>query len=131
VLNDNDKFFCVFDVDNDDDRILEEAIRIKPRHVDIILSNPSFEFWLLLHFRYHNQSMTIDETITKLKNYLPTYTKPNIQPIFSTLKTNENNAISHSKRVRREHHNDGNDLNSRAANPHTYADLIVELLNSF
>lgn len=75
--------------------------------------------------------MTVDEATTKLTKYLPKYTKPDIQPVFPTLKTREGNAISHSKRVRSEHQNNGNDLHSRTANPHTYVDLIVELLNSF
>jgi len=130
ILKDNDKIFCVFDVDNTDDSHLEQALKSKPRYVDLILSNPCFEFWLLLHFRYHNQSMTIDEAATKIKNFLPTYTKPNIQPYFSILKPREETAIKYAKQVRREHQKNGYELNSRIANPHTHMDSVVELLNS-
>lgn len=75
--------------------------------------------------------MTIEEATEKLRNYLPTYTKPHIQPHFPNLKQREDDAINHSKRVRTEHQTNGYDLNSRIANPHTFMDNVVELLNSF
>jgi hypothetical protein len=129
-LQENDKIFCVLDVDNDTDEMIQEAIRVKPEYIQLNLSNPNFELWLLLHFAYHNQSLSIDETFTKLRNHIPDYTKPNIESIFQTLKENENNALTHTARLRNYHLRSDIDLNSRDANPYTSVDEVVKFLNS-
>ncbi|WP_252991162.1 RloB family protein [Streptomyces viridosporus] len=48
-----DRTWCVLDVD--DFAHLDEALRLaRAERIDIALSNPCFELWLLLHFRTHS-----------------------------------------------------------------------------
>lgn len=39
------------------------------------LSNPNFEYWLLLHFEEGNGIVNSQECLTRLKRYLPNYKK--------------------------------------------------------
>ena len=39
------------------------------------LSNPNFEYWLLLHFENGDDVATVDECLRRLKIYLPNYDK--------------------------------------------------------
>jgi hypothetical protein len=47
-----DLAFCVFDVDMNEKDDLQKAIKLADRHsITLIISNPRFEIWLLMHFR--------------------------------------------------------------------------------
>jgi len=129
-LNPDDKVYCILDVDDLPDTIIQTSLNSKPEYIDVIFSNPNFELWLLLHFKYYNHQFSKDETLTKLKDHLPGYSKPNIEPIFSELKAKENTAIHNAKQLRIHHSRENTNLNSRSANPHTHMDIVVELLNS-
>lgn len=129
-LRPEDKIFCVVDVDASTDIEIQGAFRIKPKYVDLILSNPDFELWLLLHFQRCNTRITKDETMIRVRTHLPRYCKPQIVPIFSKLKENEAIAIDNARLLRKLHLKESVDLNSTAANPHTSVDYIVEFLNS-
>jgi len=130
TLNPDDKVYCILDVDDLPDTIIQTSFNSKPEYIDVIFSNPNFELWLLLHFKYYNHQFSKDETLTKLKDHLPGYSKPNIEPIFSELKAKENTAIHNAKQLRIHHSRENTNLNSRSANPHTHMDIVVELLNS-
>ena len=47
----------------------------KERVSSFALSNPNFEYWLLLHFEDGNGILNSQECITRLKRYLPNYRK--------------------------------------------------------
>ncbi|REJ08067.1 RloB domain-containing protein [Microbacterium bovistercoris] len=52
-----DEVWCVFDID--DHPNLEEARRIAERHgVKVVVSNPCFELWLILHHQDQTASLT-------------------------------------------------------------------------
>jgi len=125
-----DRIYCVLDVDDLRNNKINEALAIKPPYINLILSNPNFELWLLLHFRFHNQRITKDETVVKLREYLPHYSKPNIEPIFPTLKEKEPDAIRNSKTLREQRKQEQIDLFSIESNPHTHLDFLIEFLNS-
>jgi hypothetical protein len=124
-----DKIFCVVDVDTLTDINILEVFRVKPKYVDLILSNPNFELWLLLHFQCHTTRITKDETEPIVRAHLHEYHKPNIEPFFSQLKENETTAMRNAKVLRAQHLKEEVDLNSIAANPHTYVDYVIEFLN--
>lgn len=126
-----DKIFCVIDVDDIKDICIKEAMQLKAEYIKLVLSNPNFELWLLLHFKLYMHQFSKEETLTKLKKFVPDYEKPNIAPFFSTLKTNESIALGNAKKLKTYHKKEKNDLHSRAANPCTTVDEVVETINSF
>jgi len=62
----------VFDIENDENRkkIFEEKVK-KLKNIEVLglYSNPSIEYWFLLHYRNENRSFNVEE----LKKYLKTY----------------------------------------------------------
>lgn len=127
---DGDKVFCVFDIDQNSDDSIQKATNTKSKYIDLIISNPSFELWLLLHYEYYNGRQSTDETFTRLRNHVPNYSKPHIKPFFSQLQENEEIAIENAKKLRRFHEEMGINLYSRDANPHTCADKVLVLFNN-
>lgn len=56
--------------------------------IGLAVSNPSFEFWYLLHFREHFNYLTRDQAKQLLKDYLPRYEKPDrLYPVLQPLTT--------------------------------------------
>jgi len=69
-----DRVFCVFDRDsNSNEQPQQASQKAKEKGIEIIFSNPSFEFWLLLHFAYLSQRFENDQVLSKLRKYLPKY----------------------------------------------------------
>jgi len=130
-LNSGDRVYCVFDMDTANDEDIKRAIRSIPGHMNLIISNPNFEFWFLLHYRYHEQRLGKDEPIEKLKEYERNYKKPDVEGIYDSLKEKEENAIENAERLRRSHKSNGYDPYSTSTNPYTNVDEIISFINSF
>lgn len=92
-----DRVFCV--IDRDTHQNFDEALTLaKPsKKVDVIVSYPCFEFWLLLHFGYHRKPyMTAgkcspaDLVIKELSTHscLKHYDKGNVQGLFKLMLDN-------------------------------------------
>jgi hypothetical protein len=65
------------------------------------VSNPSFEYWLLLHFEWSvYQFLNGDAVCRKLKDHIADYTKS--RDIYARTKEHTQTAIEHSRRVFRE-----------------------------
>jgi hypothetical protein len=76
-LKDSDEAWLVVDKDSNSDERLEELFKWscgKNNH-GLALSNPKFEYWLLLHFEDGNNIATSAECSKRLKMYLPNYDK--------------------------------------------------------
>lgn len=67
--------WCVLDVD--DFAHLDEALRLaETENVEVALSNPCFELWLLLHFRDHQAAITgYQQAKSHLVRHHPNYSK--------------------------------------------------------
>ncbi|WP_221355149.1 RloB family protein [Streptomyces beigongshangae] len=67
--------WCVLDVD--EFAHLEEALRLaESERIDVALSNPCFELWLLLHFRDHRAAVTdFRQARERLLPHHPGYSK--------------------------------------------------------
>ena len=63
-------------------------------HYNLAVSNPIFEYWLLLHFEDGNKVASSKQCITRLRKYLPNYDKPEIP---KHLQDKINDAISRAK----------------------------------
>ena len=59
------------------------------------VSNPNFEYWLLLHFDDGSDINEVKDVNEKLKSYIPTYNKSIDSSIF--LKSNVENAVRRAK----------------------------------
>ncbi len=82
----NAKVFCVFDFDTikfdkANQKHYQDFLKsikdyISNGSVEICVTMPSFEYWFLLHFEnYKNLLKTCDDTIKRLKKYIPDYSK--------------------------------------------------------
>ncbi|MBZ7957902.1 RloB family protein [Campylobacter sp. LH-2024] len=74
-----DKIYCVFDKDTHS-TFNEAKQKCKNSKFEAIISNPCFEFWILLHFTYTTKSFATNSPCTELintclKEYLKDYAK--------------------------------------------------------
>ena len=77
-----DSVWCVFDVD-DHPNLPDAQQMARDNRIDLAISNPCFELWLLLHFR-ESPGMQPRETIRKmLSSHVPGYDKRVEYPAFS------------------------------------------------
>lgn len=124
-----DRVFCVMDVDDIDNTSINEAFNLKPRYIQLIFSNPNFELWFLLHFKLYTHQFSKEETLQKLKEFIPDYRKPDVTPFYSILKGRELTALENVKKLKNYHDVAKVDLQTREANPYTSMDEVVETIN--
>lgn len=76
-ITDQDEAWIVMDRDQwDKDHIIKVINWTKEnKHYGLALTNPKFEYWLLLHFEDGKGVQTSSECPDKLKRYLPNYDK--------------------------------------------------------
>lgn len=135
-LNGQDRIFCVFDVDTLSDSEIEKAQKqlelhkTLRSHMQFVHSNPDFEVWLLLHYRYLQGKLGSQEAITKLREFEKEYTKPNVGEIFDNLIRNEHRALENALKLRQYHQGNESNLFSTRTNPYTNVDEIVLFINS-
>jgi len=111
--DDYDKVFCVFDRDKHDsfdsaiDQISSLNRNIKWPSFIAIISNPCFEFWILLHFRYTTKIYTpiagkslCQQVIKDLNEEFPGgYTK-GCGNLFSSIREHQERAIKNAKKLK-------------------------------
>lgn len=123
----DDEVWCVFDVDENEDKIQEAVEKAEESDIKIALSNPCFEIWFLLHFKFRDTRLTCDDAIKELKDYLPQYSKN--EDIFYKIVDKRDTAISHAKKLNEIHKkNRNNDLYSPDSNPSTQVFKLVEYI---
>ena len=122
--------YCVLDVEAPvPHESLARAIdKAKGNKFDVILSNPCFEYWYILHFRKTGAPLgSSQDAKSALRQEHPAYSKSDTT-IFDVVYQKTSAAIRHSKEVLREQHNDAEDL--RDCNPSTHVHKIVEYLQN-
>ena len=130
-LDDTDEVWCVFDVDSQKDKALEQARQIGVKNdFKICVSNPCFELWYLLHYGYFDGKMTSREAEGRLRNYIADYRKNS--DFFSRLDPKTGEAVKNAERLNKKYKKD--DLLSVKSNPSTQVFALVnrikELKNS-
>lgn len=128
---DGDQLWCVFDCDDNKDHELHAAAEYAEKQgYQIVYSNPSFEYWYLLHFEKRNGYLKDSDTvinILKTKRYLENYEKS--VDIFEELLPHQAEAIQRAKgRVEQLAENHTQVL-CRDSNPVTTVYRLVEFLN--
>jgi hypothetical protein len=129
---DYDKIYCVFDQDEhiNYQSALDEIKLHQQKGIPIhaITSIPCFELWLLLHFEFSTRAYRRkgkksagDQLCSKLKQYIPNYTKGH-QKIYDITKSDLAKAIRNAKRIADQQSINGN-------NPSTnFFQLIEDLM---
>ena len=122
--------YCVFDVEAPTPHgSLTNAIGMAHAHnLEVILSNPCFEYWYILHFRKTSAPFNSSQDVkSALREEHPAYNESDTT-IFDVIYPKTGKAIKHSKEVLNEQHNDPEDL--RNCNPSTHVHKIVEYLQN-
>ena len=122
--------YCVIDVEapRPHESLARAVNKAKDNGLEVILSNPCFEYWYILHFRksgapFHNSQ----DVKSELRRLHPGYDEGDTT-IFNVVYPKTSDAIKHSKEVLQEQHNDAEDI--RDCNPSTHVHKVVEHLLS-
>jgi len=103
-----DKVFWVLDGD-----VLKQYDKNPESRIKSIISNPCFEVWFVLHYKYTSKEFySCDNLINlELKRYIPDYEKSQIyhskKNFYEILKKNLNDAIYNAKKLDKENKKSG------------------------
>ncbi|MCJ7773292.1 MAG: RloB family protein, partial [Desulfobacterales bacterium] len=124
-----DIVYCVIDVEAPKAESLSRAVnKAEGNKLEVILSNPCFEYWYILHFRKTSAPFnTSQDTKSALRREHCAYCESD-KTIFDVVYPKTADAIKHSKEVLNEQHNDAEDLSD--CNPSTHVHKIVEYLQN-
>ncbi len=125
-----DKAYVVLDLDCDRDKArLIRKIQKDSKETQFIISNPCFEVWFLLHFRYSTkQYLSGDAVIKDLKTFIPVSKKE--LDISSQLDSSRKTAIENAEKLRQYFDELGYEWPSIECNPMTDVDIVVKKTNS-
>ena len=134
--------WCVSDVDVDHNtpgsisakntQLKKYETDAKRRGFKIVLSNPCFELWYLLHFDYstgimQNYNAVLDKL--SISAYLPNYKKNS--DVYNMLADKQTTATDNAKKLHRYHKSQGKiDFMNVSANPYTNVWKLVEFINN-
>jgi len=121
--------YCVIDVEAPKAESLSRAAnKARDNKLEVILSNPCFEYWYILHFRKTSAPFTRSQDAkSALRQEHPAYCESDTT-IFDVVYRKTADAIKHSKEVLKEQHNNAEDLSD--CNPSTHVYKIVEYLQN-
>jgi hypothetical protein len=127
-LGRNDRIYCIYDVDSSPENQLWDAQRLASKNnVKACVSNPCFEIWYLLHYRYTTACLnSYDDVKRELLSYISDYDKN--KDIFYGLHPHQTKAISHAKLLEKYHQREGT-ASIRNRSPSTQIYVLVEYLN--
>ncbi len=125
---DGDQIYAVFDIDYGKLGQIKDARELaQEQNVHLVLSNPCFEVWLLLHFRYSTREYGNNaEVIKELCNQWPAFRK-NIDS-FQTLNDCRETALENARRLRKHHLDTKETSIIEKCNPSTEVDELVNRL---
>ncbi|HJH28686.1 MAG TPA: RloB domain-containing protein [Methanosarcinaceae archaeon] len=122
---------CVFDRDQNSSEELESAKKLAShKGIDIIFSNPCFEFWILSHFECYKRPLDKDMLKRRLISSLGQYSK-NDPLLYKKTKEHINDAIKFSKDIISMHEKNGIEIISRDSNPSTLVHKLIEQIHNF
>ncbi len=124
-----DAVWCVMDVESPvPHESLSRALdKAKGNRLRVALSNPTFEYWYLLHFVKTSALMPTNHDVMRaLKKHYPAYQKSD-RGIFAELFPRTETGIRHAEQVLKEKHY-GEDL--RECNPSTHVHRVVAQLRT-
>ncbi len=129
---DGDQLWCVFDCDDNKDHELRAAADYAQKHhYRIAYSNPSFEYWYLIHFERQNSYLKDSDTVISIlkdKGYLADYEKS--VDVFDRLQPYQADAVRRAGERVKQLGADRVNVISRGSNPVTTVYELADFLNS-
>ena len=126
--NEKDCAWCVFDVDNNTDKVLKKVNDFaKKANIEIALSNPCIELWFLLHYKEVHSQISVQDILSKLKEFIPNYKKGKID--YTILSKNTQKAISNAKKLNETHEKNKINLITTKSNPSTQVFKLIESID--
>ncbi len=123
-----DQVWCVFDVDQHPK--LKDAVAFAEKYqINVALSNPCFEFWLLLHFeRFAKTNQSRSQIRRELNRHIPDYCKG--KDYSSLLLPRLHSAVTNSAHIWRAQWGTGNPTASNASenSPSTLVHKLIACL---
>lgn len=122
----------VFDRDkntNADFNAVKEDVNITNPSLQLILSNPCFELWILLHFESYSEAIQPQKLKLKLRKHMGAYNK-NDKNIYYKTKDNIDAARKHSKKLYQTHMNK-NGILCEESNPSTMMFQLIEMIEQY
>lgn len=128
-LKDGDMLACFIDVDfkKGRDQELRAAMKLaRQNNISVFLSNPCFEIWYLLHFRYSTKLYgSNEEVIKELGCYISDYSKS--KDVYNLIENKIDQALLNTKRLESYHLENG--TNDRLKKlPSTEAYKLIEMI---
>ncbi len=118
-----DEVWCVFDTENPNNRggMINVYSIADTERIELAVSNPSFEYWYLLHFeKTDREFLDAKAVISRLRLFLPQYEKS--KDVYVNLRHNLEIALSNAEILRKR--NKG--VWDTKGNPSTGVDLLVD-----
>lgn len=127
-LKRGDEIYCAYDVDENKDEDLDTAKRLaEANKIKILLSNPCFEIWILLHYERTAKTYQREDLYIEVKKHIKNYEK--CMEIYPLLKDKQHFAIENAKMLNSIHNEKGISLSCRACNPSTQVFQLIEHIN--
>jgi len=126
--NEGDRAFIVLDMDADEQKAskIRDVIRQnKHKGITFIVSNPTFEIWFLLHFKYTTKHYVDGNAVIEdLKKYIPNYEKN--ADVFALCEERMETAIQNAEKL--DVNFEGEQWPSEKCNPRTDVGCLVDML---
>ena len=126
-----DSVWCVFDRDDNTDAMLSSAERTaEAENLRLAFSNPSFEFWFILHFFDHTGPIRDPREAVRIlrsRGGIEKYEKNG--DYFDKLLPLQSTAVERARKILKQAEKDGRKVLSRASNPVTTVSELVTFLN--
>jgi len=123
-----DKAYVVLDLDCDENKAaLIKRLQLKSKEVQFIVSNPCFEVWFLLHFKYSTKEfLSGNAVVHELRNYISEYEK-NLD-VSGMLAPLQDKAFNNVDKLIKYFDEMGYKWPSIECNPRTDAGMIVDVI---
>lgn len=124
-----DLAFIVLDLDCDAEKAkILKKLSVQSTISKFIVSNPCFEIWFLLHFRYSTKGYySSAEVIRDLRTFIPNYEKNT--EVNSIIEESIEDAYKNAKMLEKHFDELGYDRPSEGCNPRTDMPEVIRALN--
>ncbi len=129
VMGENDKAWFVFDMDVNDNRVEEARAILSKNNYNLALSIPSFELWILLHYRlWEVENSSKQDVEDELKKYIKEYSHG--MDAYPIIYKHTQKAIERAKKLfeNKKKELTDDELYTSKANPITHVYKLVEFL---
>ena len=125
-LEKGDRGYVILDLDcNDKKAQLIKKLEAGTNLASFVVSNPCFEVWFLLHFRYSTHAYASgEEVINDLRKYIADYRKNS--DVFDVISEATDTALQNAKKLEQHFGGIGYKWPSNKCNPRTDIPIVIE-----